>query len=113
DQVEQVGTCLVDRLRELHLLLGQVLLRVLREELREDEQRVERRAQLVAHVREELALVARRERQLLRPLLERSARELDLAVLDLDARVLLFQQLRLLLQLLVRLWSSSCCVWSS
>ena len=89
--------------RELDLLLGEVLIGVLRQQLREDEQRVQRRAQLVAHVREELALVLRRERELLRALLQRGPRELDLAVLDLDAAVLLLEQLRLLLELLVRL----------
>ena len=103
DQLEEIGAGLVDRPGELDLLVGQVLLGVLREQLREDEQRVERRAQLVAHVREELALVLRRERELLRALLQRCARELDLAVLDLDAAVLLLEQLRLLLELLVRL----------
>ena len=58
--------------------VGQVRLRVVGEQLREDEQRVERRAQLVAHVREELALVLRAERELLRLLLEREPRRLDL-----------------------------------
>src|SRR5581483_3569464 len=103
DQLEQVGARLVDRLRELDLLLRQVLLGVLRQQLREDEQRVERRAQLVAHVREELALVAGRERELLRALLQGGPRELDLAVLDLDPAVLLLEELCLLLELLVRL----------
>ena len=102
-RLEQVGARLVDRRRELDLLLVEVPVGVLGEQLREDEQRVERRAQLVAHVGEELALVLRRERELLRALLQRGARELDLAVLDLDAAVLLLEQLRLLLELLVRL----------
>ena len=73
------------------------------QQLREDQQRVERRSQLVRHVREELALVLRRERELLRLLLERRASELDLLVLDLDARVLLLELAGLLLELLVRL----------
>src|SRR3954470_11871860 len=93
----------MDRRRELDLLLRQVLLRILRQELREDEERVERRAQLVTHVREELALVLRRKRELLGAVLQRRARELDLAVLDLDSAVLLCKELRLLLELLVRL----------
>ena len=54
------------------------------QELGEQEQRVERRPQLVGHVREELRLVLRGQRELLRPLLERAAGELDLAVLDLE-----------------------------
>jgi hypothetical protein len=40
---------------------------------------------------------------------ERRSRFLDLAVLDLDAAVLLLEQHRLLFELLVRLLSSSCC----
>ena len=103
DQVEQIRARRVDRLRELDLLLRQVLVLVLREQLGEDEQRVERRAQLVAHVRQELALVLRAERQLLGLFLERDARRFDLAVLLLDLRVLLGEQRRLLLELLVDL----------
>jgi hypothetical protein len=57
----------------------------------------------VAHVRQELALVLRGERELVGLLLERLARELDLAVLQLDVAVLLAEQRRLLLQLLVGL----------
>ena len=103
DQVEEVAARGVDRPRVLHLLLAQVLVGVLREQLREDEQRVERRPQLVGHVREELGLVPGREGELLGLLLERCPRQLHLAVLDLDAGVLLGEELRLLLQLLVRL----------
>ena len=73
------------------------------EQLREDQQRVERRAQLVRHVREELRLVARRQRELLGAVLERAAGVLDLEVLDLDRAVLAGQQARLLLQLGVAL----------
>ena len=103
DQVQQVGAGVVDRVRELDLLLGQVRIRVVREQLREDEQRVQRRTKLVAHVREELALVLRRDGELLGALLQCGSRKLDLAVLDLDAAVLLREQLCLLLELLVRL----------
>ena len=53
------------------------------------------------HVREELRLVLRAERELLRLLLQQAARGLDLAVLDLDVAVLALELLRLLLQLLV------------
>jgi hypothetical protein len=103
DEVEQVRARRVDRLRELHLLRREVVLLVVREELREDEQRVERRAQLVAHVRQELALVPRAERELLGLLLEREPRAFHLAVLLLDLLVLLGEQRGLLLQLLVDL----------
>jgi hypothetical protein len=56
----------------------------LRELVGEDEQAVERRAQLVRHVRQELRLVLRRQRELLGLFLERLAGLLDLAVLALD-----------------------------
>ena len=69
----------------------------------EDQQAVERRAQLVGHVGEELGLVLRGERELRRLLLERLARLLDLLVLALDLDVLVREQARLLLELLVRL----------
>src|SRR5688572_3209193 len=103
DEIQQVGSRRVDRARVLHLLGGQRVLLVVREELREDEQRVERRAQLVRHVRQELALVPGAERQLLRLLLERLPGRLDLSVLLLDLGVLLRQEARLLLQLFVDL----------
>ena len=51
----------------------------LRQLVGEDQQAVERRAQLVRHVGEELGLVLRGERELLGLLLERLARLLDLA----------------------------------
>ena len=76
---------------------------VVREHLGQDQQRVERRAQLVRHVRQELALVLGRQRELLGLLLEVAARRLDLAVLDLDVAVLAARAGRLLLQLLVGL----------
>ena len=103
DQRQQVGARLVDRAGELDLLVGQVLRRVVGQQLGQDQQRVERRAQLVAHVGQELALVARGQRELLGAFLERQARALDLGVLDLDVAVLLGEQRRLLLQLLVGL----------
>ena len=57
DQIEEVGAGAVDRVRELDLLRVQVLVGVLPEQLRQDEQRIERSAQLVRHVREEFGLV--------------------------------------------------------
>ncbi len=103
DQAEQLGACIVDRVRKLDLLGGQVPVDVVAEQLRQDQQRVERRPQLVRHVREELGLVLRGERELLRLLLQRAAGLLDLGVLDLDPGVLLLELLRALLELLVRL----------
>ena len=76
---------------------------VLGELLAEDQDRVERRAQLVRHVGEELGLVLRGERQLGRLLLERAARLLDFLVLALDLGVLLGELLGLRGELLVGL----------
>jgi hypothetical protein len=93
----------VDRLGELDLLGGEVGVRVVGEQLGEDQQRVERRTQLVGHVGQELALVAHGDRELLGALLQDLPRLLDLGVLHLDVAVLLSQQLGLLLQLRVGL----------
>ena len=73
------------------------------QEVGQDQQRVERRAQLVRHVGEELRLVPRGDRELVGLLLETGACQLDLAVLDLDVAVLLGEERRLLLELLVGL----------
>src|SRR6185369_15847830 len=56
DQGEQVHARRVDGLGELHLLRREIAAGVVREQAREDEQAVERRAQLVRHVGEELRL---------------------------------------------------------
>src|SRR6185369_8081551 len=64
DQRQQVAARGVDGLRELDLARRQVALRVVRQLLRQDQQAVERRAQLVRHVGQELRLVLRREREL-------------------------------------------------
>ena len=77
--------------------------RVFGELLAEDQNRVERRAQLVRHVGEELRLVLGGERQLGGLLLERAPRLLDLLVLALDFDVLLGELLRLRRQLFVGL----------
>ena len=87
--------------RHLDLLAGEVLLAVVAELLREDQQRVERRAQLVRHVGQELRLVLRGERQLLGLLLEGAARFFDLARALLDFFVLLGKQAGFLFQLFV------------
>src|SRR5262249_47992447 len=54
DQRQQVHARRVDGLRELDLLRGKVLAGVVREQPRQDQQAVQRRAQLVRHVGEEL-----------------------------------------------------------
>ena len=81
----------------------QVAVGVVGELLAEDQDAVQRRAQLVRHVGEEFGLVLRGERELGRLLLERAARLLDLLVLALDLDVALGELLRLLLELLVGL----------
>ena len=91
----------VDRAREFGLLLVEIALRVVGQQLRQDQQRVERRAQLVAHVGQEFGLVLGGERQLLGLLLDRAAGHVDLEVLGLDLLLLVLEQLRLFLQLLV------------
>ena len=91
----------VDRARELGLLFVEVALRVVGQQLRQDQQRVERRAQLVAHVGEELGLVLRGQGELLGLLLDRAPRHFDLEILGFDLLLLVLEQLRLLLQLLV------------
>ena len=83
------STCCAERL----------LVAVHRELLGEDEQPVQRRAQLVRHVGEELGLVLRGQRELLGLLLECLAGLLDLAVLALHLGVLLGEERGLLLQL--------------
>ena len=91
----------VDGARELGLLLVEVALRVVGQQLGQDQQRVERRAQLVAHVGEELGLVLGGQRELLGLLLDRAAGHVDLEILGLDLLLLVLEQLRLFLQLLV------------
>ena len=100
---KQIGAGAVDGAGELDLLRRQIAVRVLGELLAEDEDAVERRAQLVRHVGEELGLVLRGERQLGRLFLDRAARLLDLLVLALDLDVALGELLGLLLELLVGL----------
>ena len=103
DEVEQVGAGGVDVAGKLDLLVGEVARRVFGELLAEDEDGIERRAQLVGHVREELGLVFRGERQLGGFFLERVAGLLDLGVLALDLGVLLGEQPRLGAQFLIGL----------
>ena len=103
DQVEQVGAGAVDGAGEFDLLRRQVAVRVVGELLAEDQDAVERRAQLVRHVGQEFGLVLRGQRQLGRLFLQRAARLFDFLVLALHFDVLFGELLRLLLQLLVGL----------
>ena len=76
---------------------------VLGQLLAQNQDAVERRAQLVRHVGQELGLVPRRQRQLRGLLFQRAAGLLDFLVLALDLGVLLGQLARLGGQLLVGL----------
>ena len=103
DQVQQVGAGAVDGPGELDLLRGQIAVRVFAQLLTEDQDAVQRRAQLVRHVGEELGFVFRGQRQLGGLLLERAAGLLDFLVLRLDLDIALGKLLRLLFELLVGL----------
>ena len=100
---KQILARAANRARELDLFRRQVAVGIRRKLIGENEEAVERRAQLVGHVREKLGLVARGERELLRLAFERLPRLLDLPVLAFDLFVLLEELPRLFLQFLVRL----------
>ena len=103
DQVEQVGAGAVDGAGEFHLLRRQIAVRIFGELLAEDQDAVQRRAQLVRHVGQEFRLVFRGQRKLGRLLFQRAARLLDFLVLALDFDVALGELLGLLFELLVGL----------
>ena len=103
DECQQIVARGMDRLRKFDLLSGQVAARVLAQLIGEDEQAVERRAQLVRHVGQEFGLVLGGERELLGFFFQGLPRLLDLLVLALDFLVLVREQPRLFLQLLVGL----------
>ena len=88
DQLQQVGARRVDDARVLDLLGGEVAGGVLGQQLGEDQQAVERGAQLVAHVGQELRLVLGGQRELLGAVLQLLPGLLDLQVLGLDVAVL-------------------------
>ncbi len=81
----------MDRLGEIDLLGGEVRLGIVGQQLRQQQQTVERCPQLVAHVRQELRLVLGRLRELLGLLLQADPGHLDFAVLLLQQRGLLLQ----------------------
>ena len=89
DEAEEVLAAGVDGGRVLDLLGVEIASLVLGQKAREDEHAVERRAQLVRHVREKLGLVARDESQLPRLVLEIAGPLGQLGVGDLQ----LLQQL--------------------
>ena len=84
-------------------LAGQIAVRIFGQLLAEDQDAVERRAQLVRHVGQEFGLVLRGQRQFGRLFLQRAAGLLDFLVLALDFDVAFGELLGLLLELLVGL----------
>ncbi len=103
DEVQKVGARAMNGAREIHLLRCQVAVRILRQLLSQDENAVERSAQFMRHVREELGLVLRGEREFGRLLLHRAPRLFDFLVLRFDLDVPVGELLRLLFQLFIGL----------
>src|SRR6266853_6249393 len=101
DEGKKIRASGIDGLRVIDLFGLEIFACVVREQLRQDQQAVQRRAQFVRHVGQELGLVARRERELLGFFLERSFRLLDFPILVFDLPHLLRKKLGLLLKLLV------------
>ncbi len=103
DQRKEIGAGRIDGGGEINLLGRQVAVRIFRQQLGQDQQTVERRAQLVRHVGQELGLVLGRQSQLLGLFFQRLPGPVDLAILALDLGVLRRQQFGLFFQLLVGL----------
>ena len=87
--------------REFNLLVGQITIDVVAELLAENEDAVERRTQLMRHVREEFRFVFRRQREFRRLFFECAAGAFDFLVLCFDFHVTFGELLRLLLELLI------------
>ena len=103
DQVEKVGAGPVNRAREFDLLRREVAVRVVGELLAENENAVQRRAQLVRHVGEEFRFVLRGERKLRRFFFDGAPGLFDFLILAFDFDVLFGQLLRFLRELFVGL----------
>ena len=103
NQVQQIRSGAMNRSRELDLLVRQIAVGVIAELLAQDKNAVERRAQFMRHVGQELGLVFGSEGQLFRLLFQSSSRLLNFLVLAFHFHVLLGQLLRLLRQLFVGL----------
>ena len=115
DQRQQIAARRVDGLRVLDLLRAQVAGLVVRQQLGQDQRGVERRAQFVAHVGQELALVlaglrqqarlvgqrALHPQQLLGLLFEADIGLLELGLLHFHARLRFLQDTALLFQFLI------------
>ena len=103
DEVQQIGARTLDGARELDLLRRKVALGIVGELLAQNENAVERRAQLMRHVGKELGFVFGRERKFACLFLERPPGLLDFLVLALHFNVALGELLGLLLELIVGL----------
>ena len=103
NQVQQIRAGTVNGFGEFDLFSSQIAVRVLRELLAQDQDTVQRCAQLVRHVGQELGLVLGRESQLSSLLFQSPAGLFDLLVFALHLDVLLSELLRFLRQLLVGL----------
>ncbi len=103
DQVQQVRSGAVNGARELNLLRRQIAVRVVAELLAEHQNAVQRRAQLVRHVGQELRFVLRSQSQFLGLFFQCATGLLDFLVLAFDFNVLFGQLLGFLRQLLVGL----------
>ena len=98
NQMQQVVAGSVHHTHHVDLLLGQVAVAVLAQLFGQQQQAVERRAQLMRHVGEKFGLVLRRQRELLRLFLQAVAGNFDFAILGFDFGILLGQLARLALQ---------------
>ena len=103
DEVQQVGAGAVNRAGELDLPLRQIALWILLQLLPEDQDRVQRRPQLVAHIGQKLGFVLRGESEFGGLFFHGAPRLLDFLVLGFHFDIALGELLRLLLELLVRL----------
>ncbi len=96
---QQIRSGRVNGLREFHLLGKQVFLGIFGQHFRQNQQVVERRSQLVAHVGQEFALVLGGERKLFGLFFQLLLGLLDFAILRLHFGFLFREELRLFLQL--------------
>ncbi len=80
DQLQQMGAAVVDHPRRFGLVVVEVAFLVVGQAFRQDQHAVQRRAQLVRHVGEEIGLVLAGARQLRRLLLQRLPGLLQLSV---------------------------------
>ena len=114
DEHQQVGARRVDGLRELGLAPREVALGVLRELVGEDQQAVERRAQLVRHVREELGLVLRGERRAAAALSSIAWRACSISLFFVSTSTFCWARRTAFSSSCWLVWrSSSCWFWSS